>query len=429
MSTYKKKFEPPKRYLKASRNIWSEYTDMVRTHKPLDLTLGFPDFPPQKQVTDALAKVADTTYEQTYNPFGQTNLLNSLAGLYTKLLKRNINPEKELITMATGCQSLHVVIMSLVEENDEVIIIEPYFNYYEIFVNIAGGKCRFVSLRFPTGDKKNEGLCTSGFTLDNEELSNAFNEKTKLFILNTPNNPSGKVFTKEELSVIADLCKKWNVVCLADEVYEFFVYPPHEHVRIATLSGMWERTITMICPGKAFGVTGWELGVAYSSEELIRKLQIAHQNIVHGNNVPIQEAYAILYEKVIEQFDESNNLLNSLTKDLVHKRDSMLHILKKVEMEPNVPEGGFFLLANWSSFAAKVDFVCDSSEPKDFQFAKWMIGNIGLATIPLSSFYSVKHKHLGENYIRLCFNKKPETLTEFANIMKKYIDVNISHIE
>ncbi|XP_045473412.1 kynurenine aminotransferase-like [Harmonia axyridis] len=418
MTTIEEKFKLPKMYRECSLNIWSEFHKMINTYNALDLTMGCPDFSPSERVTGALEMVAKPEIQQNYNPLGQTKLLEVLAELYSKLLKRKIYPEKELITMSTGCQSLHVIIMTFVEKNDEVIIIEPYFDFYETLVSLAGGKCRFVPLRLCRNYAEKENVCTSYWSLDNEELQSAFNKNTKLFILNTPNNPLGKVFTHKEISAIADLCKKWNVVCLADEVYEFFVYPPHEHIRISTLPSMWERTVTMICPGKTFGVTGWELGVAYSSEELVKKLQITHQNIVHTNNIPIQEAFAMLYKKEIETHKDKC-ILTSLTKNLEPKRDFMMKILKEAGMNPILPEGGFFIVANWSSLASKFNFKSKVGKPKDIQFAEWMIRHIGLAVIPITSFYSEGHKNLGENYVRFCFYKKSETLQKFANIIQK----------
>lgn len=180
------------------------------------------------------------------------------------------------------------------------------------------------------------------------ELKSLFNEKTKLIILNNPNNPLGKVFEQAELEAIADLCRKFNVVCVADEVYEWLIYKPYKHIRICTLPDMWERTITIGSAGKTFSMTGWKIGWAYGCEALMKNLQLVHQNCVYTCPTPIQEAIALGYEKELDQLDSPECYFNKLPLELESKRDYMAQFLVDAGMTPTIPQGGYFMIADWT---------------------------------------------------------------------------------
>ena len=189
--------------------------------------------------------------------------------------------------------------------------------------------------------------------MDKDELTSLFNKNTKMIILNTPHNPLGKVFTLEELQMIADLCKKWNVLCVADEVYEWIVYKPNKHIRIATLPGMWERTITIGSAGKTFSVTGWKIGWAYGPANLIENLQIVHQNCVYTCSTPIQEAIAIGFEFELSRFGSPESYFQSLAVELEPKKNLMAKFLSDVGMIPTMPEGGYFMVADWTALGMR----------------------------------------------------------------------------
>ncbi|CAB0013724.1 unnamed protein product, partial [Nesidiocoris tenuis] len=201
-------------------------------------------------------------------------------------------------------------------------------------------------------------------------------KKTKIFLLNTPHNPVGKVFSKDELEMIAGLCKKWNVLVISDEVYEWMVYEPFKHIRIATLPDMWERTITIGSAGKTFSVTGWKTGWAYGPAHLIHNLQVVHQNNLNSINTPTQEAIARSLEEEVARRDSPDCYLVSLARELRGKRDFMAKFMTEIGMVPTIPEGGYFMMVDWTPLG-----------------------------IPPSAFYSEEHKHLGENHIRYCFIK------------------------
>lgn len=251
-------------------------------------------------------------------------------------------------------------------------------------------------------------------------MRSLFGPKTKALILNTPHNPLGKVFSQSELEFIAKLCKQWDVLCIADEVYEWMVYKPNKHIRICTLPGMWERTITIGSAGKTFSVTGWKIGWAYGPESLMHNLQIVHQNCVYTCATPIQEAIALGFEHELPRLASPDCYFNSISEELVSKRDKMVDFLSDIGMTPTVPQGGYFMLADWKALASKCDFSKEPDKWMDYKFTKWMTKNIKLQGIPPSAFYSEENKPLAENYVRYCFFKKDETLDEAANILHKW---------
>lgn len=263
-------------------------------------------------------------------------------------------------------------------------------------------------------------ISSSEWKFDEAAMEALFTSKTKAIILNTPHNPLGKVFSRHELEFIANLCRKWNVLCIADEVYEWMVYKPNEHIRICTLPGMWDRTITIGSAGKTFSVTGWKIGWAYGPANLMENLQLVHQNCVYTCATPIQEAIALGFEHELKRLDSPECYFNSISEELVSKRDKMVQFLSEIGMTATVPQGGYFLLADWQALADKVDLSGEPDQWKDYKFTKYMTKNVKLQGIPPTAFYSEEHKPLAENYVRYCFFKKDETLDEAANILRKW---------
>lgn len=247
--------------------------------------------------------------------------------------------------------------MGHIKPGDEAVIIEPFYDCYVPLVKAAGGKPVFVPLR----NTNNTTEMSSGdWILDPDELKKAFNEKTKMIIINTPHNPLGKVFSLEELQLIADLCKKWNVLCLSDEVYEWLVYKPNKHVRIATLPDMWERTITVGSAGKTFNVTGWKIGWAYGPENLIHNLQVVHQNCVYTCSTPLQEAIARGFEIEIDRLESSECFFNSLNSQLERKRKLLANVIREAGMNPIFPQGGYFIVSDWLPIGMEAICVINS---------------------------------------------------------------------
>ncbi|KAG5899623.1 hypothetical protein JTB14_037281 [Gonioctena quinquepunctata] len=423
MSEVEKRFVLPQRYAGTEASVWTEYIQLAADYKPLNLGQGFPDYPPPQYIMDTLSEVStgeNHLLHQYTRGFGHPRLVAALSKLYSQLIGRQLNEKTEILTTCGAYEALFSTIMGHTEVGDEVIIIEPFFDCYEPMVLYAGGIPKFIPLKLK--EVTGRPPTSNDWVLDKDELENLFNSKTKMIILNTPNNPLGKVFSEEELNHIASLCKKWNVLCIADEVYEWLVYKPHKHIRIATLPDMWERTITLGSAGKTFSVTGWKVGWAYGPANLMVNLQMIHQNSVYTGVTPIQEACAIAFEKEMERLGTEECYFVSMGKELEAKRDYMVKVLTDVGMRPMIPDGGYFIIADWTPLESQVDLQSEKDRYKDYRFTKWMTKKLGLQGIPPSAFYSVPHKCLGENFVRYNFMKKDENLKKASDILNKWKD-------
>lgn len=283
-------------------------------------------------------------------------------------------------------------------------------------IRSAGGIVKSIALK-PT---KSGVVSSADWRFDAAEFEKLFSNKTKALILNTPHNPLGKVFDMDELKQIADLAKKWNVLVIADEVYEHMVFEPKKHIRICTLPDMWERTITIGSAGKTFSATGWKIGWSYGPANLLRNLQMVHQNSVYTCATPLQEALALGFELELKRINSTECFFNSIKTELVEKRDYMAKFLTETGFEVTLPEAGYFMIANWSKLANKVDLSSETDKYKDYRFTKWMTKNISLQGIPPSAFYTAPNKHLGEDFVRYCYIKKNETLQEAEKILKEW---------
>ncbi|KAF6036560.1 CCBL2 [Bugula neritina] len=408
------------------KSVWVTFTELARTTGAVNLGQGFPNYPPPDYVCNALTKIGESgnfMLNQYTRGFGHPKLVSNIAKLYGKLHNRDIDPMSEVMVSSGAYESLFCIFQGLVNPGDEVIIIEPFFDCYEPMTKIAGGKPVFIPLR-PSPSTNSGENSSADWKLDPEELSSKFTSKTKLIILNTPNNPLGKVFTRPELELIADLCIKHDVACVADEVYEWMTYPGVEHVRIASLPGMWDRTITVSSAGKMFSATGWKLGWSVGPPHLLKSLMAVHQNCVYTCCTPLQEAVADGFELEINRLEtnkEQSYVYTLPNVELLPKKNRMAAMLKEAGLVPIIPEGGYFMLADWTKLGITDDQIEDGSdEPKDFKIVKWLTKEKKLATIPCSAFYGPEHKHLAENYIRFCFFKDDKTIEAAGEILKSF---------
>ena len=372
--------------------IFSEMSALAREHGAVNLGQGFPDFPGPDWVKEAAKRAIDQEINQYAISHGAVSLRQQLAVHAGRQLNREIDSDTEIVVTSGATEAIFAGILGLVDPGDEVIVFEPFYDSYVPAVQFAGGWCRFVPLRPPDDEHPQ-------WWFDADELASAFTERTRLLLLNTPHNPTGKVYTRDELQLIAHLCQQWNVYVLSDEVYEHILFDDCEHLSIGSLPGMWERTLTVSSAGKTFSLTGWKIGWSIAPAELNAAVRGTHQFVVFCSAAPLQEGIAAGLREA-----NARGYYADLRAMYQAKRDLLVDALEDAGLRPYRPEGTYFVL-------------CDISHlgfDDDVAFCRYLTTQVGVTAIPPSFFYSPEHKQMGRQLARFAFCKQDATLRDAA---------------
>ena len=375
---------PSTRVSSFGETVFTTYTRLAEQYGAVNLGQGFPDFAPPGFTLDALREAASGP--QQYAPLpGLPVLLEAVATKMSASLGREVSaPENVQITVG-ATEALFAIMQAFINPGDEVVVLEPFYDAYPADVLMAGGVPKFVALE-PQGND---------WILDVDALAAAFTGKTKAIIVNTPHNPTGKVFTAAELDQIVALAERYNALIVSDEVYEHIAFT--EQVRIASRPGAWERTLSVSSIGKTFSVTGWKVGWAVGPEALITPLRRAHQWIPFVVATPLQRASAELLKLA-----ETNGYYAELKNMFRRKRDLLLAQLEDTPFQASLPQGGYFVIADSAALGYKDDIELCNALPE----------RVGVVAIPPSAFYSDEHKHLAKNLVRFAYCKSDEAILE-----------------
>ncbi|MEM7128944.1 MAG: aminotransferase class I/II-fold pyridoxal phosphate-dependent enzyme [Chloroflexota bacterium] len=416
-STTPDHFVPASRIQGFGATVFAEYTALAIEHNAVNLGQGFPNFAAPDFVKQAAQDAIAEDLNQYTRYAGHPRLVNALSQVYSPLFGREIDPMTEIVTTVGATEGIFATIQALIQPGDEVILFEPFYDSYPASVIMAGGTPIYVPLRPPAPDNLGKA---AEWSVDPDELAAAFSERTRLVIVNNPQNALGKIYSRAELEMIAQLVQQHDAYVLADEVYEWMVYPEeisgdeagsqavtlsNLHTRIATLPGMWERTITLGSAGKTFSVTGWKIGWAITPAPIAHAILMGHQWIPFTIATPLQEAVAVGMERAKEEgyFEWLSSMYQA-------KRDKLMAVLADVGIAPVKPDGSYFILADSSS----LDVPNEEGILRDVSACRWLTKEIGVAAIPPSHFYSPANQHLTENLVRFCFCKTDDMLDEAA---------------
>ena len=357
-------------------------TRISNKYGAVNLSQGFPDFDPPKEILDRLAEVAHEDYHQYSITWGAQNFREALAAKQTHYMGRAIDPDSEIVVTCGSTEAMMTAMMTVTNPGDKVVIFSPFYENYGADTILSGAEPIYVPLTPPA------------FNFDPEVLENAFRQHPKALILCNPSNPCGKVFTRAELETIAALANKYDVYVITDEVYEHIVYAPHTHTYFATLPGMWERTISCSSLSKTYSVTGWRLGYVIALAPIIERAKKVHDFLTVGAAAPLQEA-------VIPGLKFGQDYYDDLLQKYTHKRDLFCKGLDDLGLVHNIPQGAYYVMLDISAFGY------DS----DLQFCEDLAAKVGVGAVPGSSFFREPVNHL----IRFHFAKKDDTLNEALN--------------
>lgn len=371
-------------------SIFTEMSRLAAEHNAVNLGQGFPDFPGPDFVKDAAKKAIDANANQYAVSFGTPRLRQEIAQTWFNQTGQQVDVATEITVTSGATEAIFDVMQAFTATGDEIVVFEPFYDSYPASATMAGSTLRPITLQAPD------------WSFSAADAEAAFGSRTKLLLLNTPHNPTGKVFRRDELELLAELCQRWNVIAVTDEVYDRITFGEAEHVSIATLPGMRERTLTINSTGKTFSMTGWKIGFTIGPAHLNAVLRAVHQFVTFATATPFQEAMADAlalapqigyYEQLQREYDERRVLLEQA---LSGARLPVLPV-----------EGAYFLMADVSGLGF----------PDDVSFCRWLTSEVGVASVPPSAFYADTAR--APLLARFCFAKQEATIAQAAERLQR----------
>ena len=373
-----------------TESVIREMTRLAHVHGAVNLSQGFPDFAAPEEVKEAARRAVSSDINQYAITWGARSLREAIAAKFQSLYGVPVDPEREITVTCGSTEAIVASLLAVLDPGDEAVVFEPFYENYGPDAILSGAVPRFVKLRPPD------------WSFDPDELARAFGPRTRAIVVNTPHNPTGKVFTRAELEMIADLCQRHDAVALTDEIYEHILYDDARHVPIASLPGMKERTITINGMSKTYAVTGWRVGWAIAPAPLTNAIRKVHDFLTVGAAAPLQEAGAVALK-----------LPDRYYKDLAdgydRRRKRMLELLDKAGFRTYRPSGAYYVMTD----------ITDLNWNDDVAFSRHMVEEVRVAVVPGSSFYSDPRD--GRRQVRFAFCKKDETLDEAERRLSKLV--------
>ena len=371
-----------------TESVIREMTRLCNGHDGVNLSQGFPDFPAPDSVKHAACQAVRNDINQYAVTWGDPELRCAIAREFTRRYDVPVDPDEHVTVCCGSTEAMMSTLLAAVDPGDEVVVFEPFYENYGPDVVLAGATPRYVTLHEPD------------WTFDPDQLVAAFNARTKAVIVNTPNNPTGKVFTLEELRLIADLCRRWGALAVTDEIYEHIIYDGATHVPMASIEGMADQTVTINSLSKTYSVTGWRVGWAVSPAWLTGAIRKVHDFLTVGAAAPLQTAGAAALSLPDAYYAE-------VAAAYGRRRDLLLEILERNRFRCYRPRGAYYIMADISHFGMG----------NDVAFARHLVEEVGVAVMPASSFYH--DPALGSTKVRFCFCKRDDTLREAGRRLRQ----------
>ncbi len=368
-----------------TESVIREMTRVVDQHGGVNLAQGMPNFPPPPELVEAAHRALDGDFHQYAITWGAPRLRRAIADKYRRLYGMDVDPERHVTVCCGSTETMLAALLAVLDPGDQVVVFEPFYENYGPGCIIAGAEPVFVPLEPPA------------FGFDPDRLRRAIGPRTRAIVFNSPNNPTGKVFSRAELETIAALCREHDLLAITDEIYEHIVYDGLAHTPIATLPGMAERTITISGISKSYSVTGWRVGWAVAPAELSVGIRRAHDFVTVGAPHPLQEAAAVALGLPDAYYAR-------LRAEYQARRERLWGYLEKAGFVAWKPRGAYYILTDVAHLLARYGV------PDDAAFALWLVRRVGVATVPGSSFYA--HGELGRTKIRFCFPKTDDVLRD-----------------